>query len=243
MSLITFAELIKEPPRVHAGRTVTWQIHPDLAMFLDETLQPGHVTFETGSGLSTLVILRKQVTQHIAVAPDPDEFEVIRGFCQARGLDTRPLNAIVAQSQDYLPFADLPALDLALIDGDHCFPLPFIDWFYTANKLKVGGWLVVDDADIVTGTFLADFMRADPKWQEVKRHPASRFAIYKKLQHPIHDGNWWNQPYLKDAYPTKLLKIVRRRPPGLLERTLAKTLPWRLVQVPLKARFDWPRRD
>src|SRR6266481_8712824 len=98
--------------------------------------------------------------------------------------------------------------------------MPFIDWFYTADRLNIGGWMIVDDTDLVTGTVLADFMRADPKWQE-----ASRFTIYKKLRRPIHDGRWWDQPYVKDTYPTASVKVARRRPPGPLERAMTKALP------------------
>jgi len=201
------------------------------------------VTLETGSGLSTLVILRKQVAQHIAVSPAPDEFEAIRNFCHEHGVDRGPLRTEVARSHDYWPTADLPPLDLVLIDGDHAFPMPFIDWFYTADKLKIGGWMVVDDANIASGTILVDFMRADPKWQEVTRHWSGRFAIYKKLQHPIHDGCWEDQPYLKDTYPTKSVKPARRRPPGPLERAMTRVLPWRSVQVPLRAKIGWPRPE
>jgi len=179
--LISLTQLMKDKPLIHAGRSVTMGIHQDLATFLDESLNPGHVTLETGSGLSTLVILRKQVAQHIAVSPAPDEFEAIRHFCHEHGVDTGPLRTEVARSHDYWPTADLPPLDLVLIDGDHAFPMPFIDWFYTADKLKIGGWMVVDDANIASGTILVDFMRADPKWQEVTRHWSGRFAIYKKL--------------------------------------------------------------
>jgi len=86
-------------------------------------------------------------------------------------------------------------LDLVLIDGDHSFPAPVIDWYYTAHRLKVGGLMVVDDTDIVTGLLLVDFMRADPKWTTVWRHRSGRFAIHRKLTRPINDFAWWNQTY------------------------------------------------
>jgi len=245
---MTLPQLIQDTPLIHNERTRTWAIDDDLAKFLHENLEPGHITLETGSGLSTLVILGKRVAHHIAVSPVADELEVIRSFCLEHAIDPTPLNPIVARSQDFLPTAKLPSLDLVLIDGDHSFPIPFIDWFYTADKLKVGGWLIVDDTNIATGLLLADFMRADPKWQEVTRHPSGRFAIYKKTQHPIYDGNWENQPFLRDAYPTGRAKLTRmpsrhRRPPGPVERTMTKILPWRLVQKPLRAKIGWPRKD
>jgi len=81
------------------------------------------------------------------------------------------------------------------------------------ETVKIGGWMIVDDTDLVTGTVLADFMRADPKWQAVTRHRSGRFAIYKKLRHPIHDGRWWNQPYLNDTYPIASVDAAQA-PPG-----------------------------
>lgn len=133
--MISLAELIKDRPLTHTGRSRTMGIHPDLARFLDETLKPGHVTCETGSGLSTLVILPNKVAQHIAISPDPDEFEAIRSFCQEHSFDTGPLRAVVARFQAYWLVAGLAPLDLVLIDGDHAFPMPFIDWFYTAETM------------------------------------------------------------------------------------------------------------
>jgi hypothetical protein len=244
--VISLPQLLKDKPLIHQGRSLTWAIHPDLASFLEETLTSSHVTLETGSGLSTLVILRKQVAQHIAITPSSDEIEAIRSFCREHGLDAAPLHAVVAPSQDYLPLADLPSLDLVLIDGEHAFPIPFFDWWYTADKLKVGGWMIVDDTNIVTGTILAEFMRVDPKWQEITWHWSGRFAIFKKLRHPVHDGGWSAQPYLRNTwntYPTGSVKPRKRRPPGLLERAMTKILPWQLIQMPLRARIGWPRPE
>jgi len=244
--VISFDALMKTEPFIHKGRTVTWRIAPGLAKFLDDTVRPGHATLETGSGLSTLVITRRRPTRHISIAPDPGEFEAIRELLAAHEVDATPLEEVVGRSQDYLPTAHLPPLDLVLIDGDHSFPAPFMDWYFTADRLKVGGLMIVDDIDIVTGTMLVDFMRADPKWEEILRPPLERYAVYRKVRHPIHDDIWMQQPYLKDAYRTRALKILRRSdrrdgPISLIERIMARILPWRLIQVPLRRRFDWPR--
>lgn len=206
------AEFSKLVPNIHTGRSITWAIHPRLADFLDEHLQPRFVTLETGSGFSTLVILRKGVARHIAVAPDADEFAVIREFCASNGISTASLETIAACSQEWLTVAPLPALDLVLVDGDHAFPIPFIDWYYTAEKLVVGGFMIVDDIQLVTGRLLADFMDADPKWERVL-YEESRFAVFRKLKGPIHEGGWTMQPYVADAYPVHNVEITIRRPP------------------------------
>jgi hypothetical protein len=47
---------------------------------------------------------------------------------------------------------ELDPLDLVLVDGSHSFPqVFFIDWFYTAGALKIGGHLLVDDVHVWTG--------------------------------------------------------------------------------------------
>ena len=182
-----------------------------LAKFLDDYVEPAHVTLETGSGFSTLVILRKGVARHIAVAPEPDEFAVIREYSAENGISTETLEAVAMNSQQYLPAADVPRLDLVLIDGDHAFPSPFIDWYYTADRLAVGGLMIVDDIQLVTGRLLADFMDADPKWDRVLYEP-SRFAVFRKVQHPIHEGRWFEQPYVADSNPVQQVTVLRAVP-------------------------------
>lgn len=244
--MIELETLLRTVPPIHQQRRITTGVHPELARFLDRQVGPDSVTLETGAGLSTLVILRKGVKRHIAIQPDPDQFTVIDRFLAEHGLDARPLEAVVRRSEDYLPTATLPPLDLVLIDGDHAFPIPFIDWHYTASALKVGGLMIVDDADIVTGAVLADFMRSDTGWEEVSRHESGRFAIARKLPpDPDAPRGWRRQRYLTEHYPTRAVRLLQRRttPPGLVERALARTLPWRLVQQPLRRRFDWPRAE
>lgn len=221
--LITLDELIGTRPLIHGGQTITYGIDKGLAEFLDRYLQPSHTTLETGCGLSTLVILRAGVQQHIAITPEPDQFEVIREFCGQSGLDLERLLPIARCSQEYLPTATLPRLDLVLIDGDHSFPIPFIDWYYTANDLRVGGVMVVDDTHIVTGKILADFMAADPRWAEVFQIPG-RCAVFRKMCHPVHDGIWRSQPYLERVYPTRSITIARSKPRSRLGRMVWSTL-------------------
>jgi hypothetical protein len=60
--------------------------------------------------------------------------------------------------------------------------------------------MIVDNPKLRTGTILADFMRADPKWEEVIRDKANHVAIYRKRVHPVHDDDWARQPYVHDSY-------------------------------------------
>lgn len=210
---LSLAELSSRVPKLHQGRSITWAIHSRLAAFLDEQVAPGFVTLETGSGYSTLVILRKGGLRHIAIAPDADEFRAIRDFCASNEIPTGSLEAVAAPSQEWLPGAQLPALNLVLVDGDHAFPIPFIDWYYTADKLVLGGFMIVDDIQLVTGRLLADFMEADPNWERVL-YEEGRFAVFRKLKHPVHGPGWWTQPYVVDSNPVHRIHVARTVPPG-----------------------------
>ncbi len=209
--MISLEEVLAARLSIHGEARTLYGIHEDLAVLLDRELCPEHVTLETGAGRSTLVILRKGVQRHIAIQPDPVEFDGIRKFCADNGIPDSALDANVMRSQDYFVSATLPELDMVLIDGDHSFPTPFLDWYFTADVLRVGGLMCVDDTDILTGTILADFMQADPKWNLVLRHPSGRFAVYRKVKHPIHEDHWGFQPFLTNGYPVRSLRIVSRR--------------------------------
>jgi predicted O-methyltransferase YrrM len=188
-----------------------------MARLLDASLTPQSVSLETGTGLSTLVILRRGVARHISVTPYGAEFEAIRAYCSSVGISTEPWQAVTASSLDWLPSATLPPLDLVLIDGAHAFPTPFVDWCYTAEPLRVGGLMVVDDLQLVTGRILADFMRADERWDEL--HRDQRFAVYRKRVHPIRDErDWLAQAWVVQSNPVAAVRVVRAGP---LRRLLA----------------------
>jgi hypothetical protein len=67
---------------------------------------------------------------------------------------------------------------------------------------------------------------------------------YRKALRERHPGNFYKTAKMFGA----VVDIYRATPPpeprgapGTLERALARILPWRLVQAPLRRRFDWPR--
>src|SRR5262245_19490633 len=172
------------------------------------------VALETGAGLSTLVILRKTPRLHVAVQPYPDEFAAITEFASAHAIDTRSFQGVVARSQDYLPGAELPRLDLVLIDGDHSFPAPFVDWYYAGERLNVGGQMIVDDIQIATGAFLAAFLAVDPRWEEVVVRP-QRFPVYRKRAESV--DVCVLQPSLRDSYPTAAVHLIVSGQPSVQE--------------------------
>jgi predicted O-methyltransferase YrrM len=112
--------------------------------FIAKNLSPGSVTLETGAGLST-ALFAANGGRHICICPDKGEAERISTFCRSNGIRMDGVEFITAWSEDILPTVITEPLDLVLIDGGHGFPMPFIDWYYPAKKMKVGGLLVIDD--------------------------------------------------------------------------------------------------
>ena len=189
----TLRDLLEPSSLIPGDRPVGRGIRPALAQYLDEAVTPGSVTLEIGAGLSTLVILRKQPRQHTAVHPRADEFAAILTLAVHLRVDTHGLLPILARAQDWLPRSDLPDLDLVLVDGSHDVPIPMLDRF-SAEKLKAGGLMVVDDTHLLTGAALVDVMGGDPGWEEVVRDDASHFAIYRKRGGPVSLDDGTRQP-------------------------------------------------
>jgi predicted O-methyltransferase YrrM len=194
---VDLQRLIRDAPPFHVdpqGRSVLWGSSEDLLRFLDEHTGPTSRTLETGAGLSTVVFAASGAA-HTCVTPGADEVERITAYCAERGISTAAVEFRTQASEDVLPHLDPAPLDLVLIDGSHSFPSPFIDWFYTAFRLRVGGHVVIDDVQLWTGRVLERFLDAEPEWELVERQ-RMRTSIFVKRA-PV-DGlkDWMDQPYV-----------------------------------------------
>lgn len=188
-----FEELIGNPPKLHqeGGKATSYQASNDVLKFICDNISERSCTIETGAGLST-IIFALQKSQHICVVPDKDLVERIINFCDNKGILTQSISFQVDKSQYFLPKVVNPnSWDLVFIDGDHAFPIPFIDWYYTSQQLKVGGILVIDDLQIWTGRILKDFLKSEPEW---KTHSVfgNRAIAYVKIKE-ISPEKWWGQ--------------------------------------------------
>jgi GT2 family glycosyltransferase len=186
--------ILADPPMVHGGGTITWGLSEDTLRFLDANVGPSCRTLETGSGLSTLLFAAKGC-RHTCITPFPDEVERLRKYCEGRKIALDKVSFVIDRSEAVLPQLPSPSeLDLALIDGCHAFPMPFLDWFYVVPKLKIGGIVIVDDTQLWTGEVLRDFLAAEAEWRlEVK---FVRGAAFRKIADPPMK-EWTDQPYVR----------------------------------------------
>jgi len=188
-------EVLADPPKPHGdsrgGFMVMGLTEPALK-FIYENVDQSCVTLETGCGLST-VVFALTGSRHTVIAPAPTEFEITRAYCRDRGIAVSQIDFITEPSQRALPDLELAPLDLVLIDGGHGFPTPYIDWFYTAGKLKKGGFLLVDDVWVWSCQILRDFLVEQPHWEFVTEFEG-RTAIFKKIKDGSEWLEWTQQP-------------------------------------------------
>ena len=150
-------------------------------------------TLETGAGISTLIFAIGGAT-HTAIAPWQDEMDAIRDYATASGIDMSHVNLIASASEALLPTLDIPELDIVFIDGMHAFPWPVLDWYYTADRLKIGGLMILDDTQIKSVGYLAQFLKADaPRWKYVTT-VGEHTDVFKKVAR-VHDVAWHEQPW------------------------------------------------
>ncbi|MEL6782267.1 MAG: class I SAM-dependent methyltransferase [Pseudomonadota bacterium] len=191
---------------LHAGGEAAWDMSDDGIAYIKAHVGAGSTTLETGAGATSLMFL-EQGADHHAVTPSETERDLITAEAERRGLDASKLTFHLGYSQDVLPRLDLGApLDFVLIDGGHGFPIPAVDWLYTAPMLKVGGIMMVDDVDLWTGAMLVDFMDAEACWtkRDVLR---GRTAVFE-LTSPFELHEWTKQPHVvaKSKWPQRMRK-------------------------------------
>jgi predicted O-methyltransferase YrrM len=176
-------------------------IDSKVARFLYRAITEGARTLETGSGLSTVIFAMRK-SHHTVVTPSPGEAAVIREYAREKQIDMGRVEFVLEPSETYLPRCTVRDIDLVLIDGKHSVPWPFIDWFYTADKLKVGGTCVIDDVHLESVLMLVKFLREEPRWEFIWELPRRTIA-FRKVSATIHDVAWHQQPYISRRYGRK----------------------------------------
>ena len=170
---------------------------------------PSSQTLETGAGISTLIFAIKGA-EHTVVTPSETEIELICEYAKKKNIDLDKIRFIGQPSEKFLPNLDVQNLDMVFLDGKHAFPWPVLDWFYSADKLKLGGIMMVDDARMKSVKILVDFMRVDPGWSLLKSFGDNNFA-FRKERDSIHDVAWHMQPYNLDYFDksNKIITFIR----------------------------------
>jgi predicted O-methyltransferase YrrM len=185
--------LVANKPAFHhdGSREQVWSAREETLRYLAEAVKPSDRTVETGAGASTVIFAATGAT-HTAISPVPREHRVIERYCQEHGIPTDRLEFIEGYAEEILPSYYPAPVDLAFIDGKHCFPYPIIDWHYLCNSLKLGGLMVVDDVRAPAVEVLCRIMLADPGWR-LEATPDREAAAFKRVAEPPQGDPWQQQ--------------------------------------------------
>jgi hypothetical protein len=194
-------------------------------------------TLETGSGASTIVFAARGA-RHTAISPVPDEHARIRRWCTGHSVSAENVRFIAGPSHTALLKDWTPEpLDIVLIDGAHSFPFPILDWMYTAQHLRVGGRMLVDDAYQPAVNVLVRYLRSHPSW-ELQTVPGHRTPVFRKVADAWVSFDWDDRALGRvrfDYLPPGRATIAYARH-YVFERTpLQRTLP-RVMSLVARAR-------
>lgn len=189
------ADLLAEKPKLHVdknGASFCFGVSTALANFIDTHVRAGMETIETGAGLTTLCFLSKGVS-HTAICPDERIFSNIAKYFQKHDIVLDRFHIKCVKSQHILHEIQQESYDFAYIDGDHAFPIPFIDYYFFSHALKVNGVLVIDDTQLWTGRVLKQFLIVEPEWELMCEMGNKSVAFRKKSK--TQDKGWGGQLY------------------------------------------------
>ena len=171
-----------------AGRFHPWDAMAPAALSGILQRGPFRCTVETGCGGSTIVLSHAS-DRHIAFALEGEDHTITELRQQS---DLRGGNVIFVEGEtrDTLPgYAFGAELDLVLLDGPHAYPLPQVEFAYLFPRIRLGGWLVVDDIQIPSVYELFRFLKKEPS--VVLEEVAVRTAFFRRAGDPGHSPDGW----------------------------------------------------
>jgi len=188
-------ELLSENPRFHHAShgLVSFRLEDDALQYIAAHANDQTRTLETGAGVSTVAFIQLG-TYHTCVNPRQDEIERIKAYCKTRSIPLEKAKFIVEKSEYVLPAIKEEPLDFVLIDGDHKFPIPFLDWYYTAPLVRIGGRVIIDDLQLWTGDVLRRFLLMEDEWMLDRQF--ERSAAFIKVREGSQAKWWGQQPFV-----------------------------------------------
>lgn len=149
---------------------------------------PFDASAETGCGGSTIV-LSHQSRRHTAFAIEGTE-RTITGLRARPELNLDNVSFVEGQTIKTLPSHRFEReFDLVLLDGPHAYPLPQLEYAYLFPRLKVGGWLVLDDIQIPSVWQLFQFLRGEP--MVVLEEVLVRTAFFRRMATAGEEPDGW----------------------------------------------------
>lgn len=166
----------------------SWPLGRESLQCIYDLVKPDSLTMETGIGYSTLVFAERQ-SHHTVCFPAAEAEHNLKQYAQNINLSMDRVSFQVGYSQITLPhlFSKLDntfyrrGLDFSLIDGDHAWPIPAMDFYFISHMTKIGGYILFDDMQIRSVRMVTEFIEPSQHWQIIKSMDQGRSMLVKKL--------------------------------------------------------------
>jgi len=196
--------LFSDPPLLHTwDEGQTWNTGgfsgPDLRWLADLCgAYPAAAVAETGAGCSTLAFLWATTGPVVTIAPDAELRGRIEAAASEYGVSLSSWTFLDERSELALPrLADGGhRVDVALIDGGHGWPTPFVDFCYLNRMLGNGGTLILDDLQLHSVGELARLLVHQWGWERVSDAPSQKTISLRKVSDEPFLPDWGGQPYI-----------------------------------------------
>ncbi len=149
---------------------------------------PFRSSVETGCGGSSIVLSHAS-DHHIAFAVEGKD-RTIAELRKHSDLRIENVTFVEGETKNTLPGHQFDGeVDLVLLDGPHAYPLPQIEFAYLFPRLRLGGWLVMDDIQIPSVYELFHFLKKEPS--AVLEEVAVRTAFFRRVSSAAHGPDGW----------------------------------------------------
>jgi methyltransferase family protein len=198
--------LFVDPPLLHTwdgGKT--WSTGgfqgPDLVWIAELCAPYGSASVaETGAGCSTLAFLTATDGPVMTIAPDQELHQRILAAAMDYEIGVDSWTFLDERSEVALPklAADQIRVDVALIDGGHGWPTPFVDFCYLNQMMMTGSTLILDDLQLYSVGELARLLVRQWQWERVSDGPSRKTIALRKMTDEPYLSDWGGQPYIVD---------------------------------------------
>jgi len=169
---------------------------------------------ETGCGGST--ILLSQISErHVAFAIEGAD-QTISELRAHPDLQNGKIVFVEGRTKDTLPVYQFDdPLDFVLLDGPHAYPFPQLEFAYLFPKIRVGGWLAIDDLQIPSVHELFHFLKKESS--VVLEEVIVRTAFFRRIAASEDGPDGWTgqginrRPVLRYSWRDRVRNIVRRK--------------------------------
>ena len=176
-------------------REQSWSCGQETLQYINDNVS-GMNSIETGIGHTTFIFALRSKMHTVCFLEHYVENNV-RAYANGIGLDLSNVSFKPGKSQYVLPTLK-DQFNFALIDGDHMFPSPSIDFYYINQLMSVGGIMMVDDLQIPAVKLVFDFLSVSSNWKLQCMLDQQRVCVFKKIKDDKYD--WWgSQEYNMSA--------------------------------------------